>query len=191
MINNTELITSLLDFQSDDDFYFMQVIKRRKENIDIGSDNIVINSYYCSQNNINTKINYAIELAKTTNSRVYFHLNKKSYEKVGVLTLKIISEHIYNNSFPAIKNAFDSACGQFTTKNKDDKTWIIDFDHKDEDVIKYLENCVKLCDPNKPIVAKIPTKNGVHLITKPFNVKQFLHQDMTIHKNNPTLLYCD
>lgn len=37
----------------------------------------------------------------------------------------------------------------------------------------------------------IPTKNGYHIITKPFNLKQFKdkYPDIDVHKNNPTILY--
>lgn len=37
----------------------------------------------------------------------------------------------------------------------------------------------------------IPTKNGYHIITKPFNLKQFREKypDIDVHKNNPTVLY--
>ena len=41
------------------------------------------------------------------------------------------------------------------------------------------------------IYAYIPTKNGYHIITKPFNLKQFKdkYPDIDVHKNNPTILY--
>jgi hypothetical protein len=41
------------------------------------------------------------------------------------------------------------------------------------------------------IEAVIPTKNGIHLITKRFDVMKFSRQypDIDIQKKNPTLLY--
>ena len=41
------------------------------------------------------------------------------------------------------------------------------------------------------MIAYIPTKNGYHIITKPFNLKQFKdkYSDIDVHKNNPTILY--
>ena len=44
---------------------------------------------------------------------------------------------------------------------------------------------------NSKIYAIIPTKNGHHIITKPFDVRNFSSQypDIEIHKNNPTILY--
>jgi len=44
---------------------------------------------------------------------------------------------------------------------------------------------------NSKIYTQIPTKNGYHIITKPFNLKQFKdkYPDIDVHKNNPTILY--
>lgn len=51
----------------------------------------------------------------------------------------------------------------------------------------YLNNRVY----DSKIYAYIPTKNGYHIITKPFNLKQFKdkYPDIDVHKNNPTILY--
>jgi hypothetical protein len=49
------------------------------------------------------------------------------------------------------------------------------------------------CIQKKPIGGCLMLiKNGVHLITTPFNLQQFKeeYQDIDVHKNNPTLLYC-
>ena len=52
-------------------------------------------------------------------------------------------------------------------------------------------NSLQPIDEDK-IIAQIPTKNGVHLITKPFNKSEFskIHKNIDIHKTNPTLLFC-
>ena len=41
MIDNFEQITSILNFESEDDFYFLQIIQRKKDNPDgcMGSNN--------------------------------------------------------------------------------------------------------------------------------------------------------
>jgi hypothetical protein len=43
----------------------------------------------------------------------------------------------------------------------------------------------------EPRLDIIPTKNGVHIITRPFNLQKFkgFHPGMDVHKENPTLLY--
>ena len=61
-----------------------------------------------------------------------------------------------------------------------------------------ISNIIEMVKPNdgSKIIAKIPTKNGVHLITKRFDVMEFNKQLKErgeeipdIQKKNPTLLY--
>lgn len=62
------------------------------------------------------------------------------------------------------------------------KLWV-ESHHSTENVVKTF-----LCDF---IYAEIPTVNGIHLITKPFNTQEFRTKfpDVDVHKNNGTLLY--
>ena len=56
----------------------------------------------------------------------------------------------------------------------------------------YIEIEINTIEPKgDKILAVIPTLNGVHLITKPFNLQKFkeLYPLIDVHKNNPTLLY--
>ena len=58
------------------------------------------------------------------------------------------------------------------------------------DIKEYIN---EKCEPvGNKIISIIPTKSGNHLITSPFNIKQFKEKypDIDVHKNNPTLLYC-
>lgn len=49
------------------------------------------------------------------------------------------------------------------------------------------------CQPLDKVkyVSCIPTKNGKHLITIPFDLRQFrkIYLKIDVHKNNPTVLY--
>jgi hypothetical protein len=38
MVDNFEIIKSLLQFDSEDDFYHLQILKRKKENPELGSN---------------------------------------------------------------------------------------------------------------------------------------------------------
>ena len=93
------------------------------------------------------------------------------------------------------QNLFDSIVGQMKTL---EKRWIVDIDTKDEFIINGIKACIEHeCKPistfftEPKIEATIPTKNGVHLITKKFDVIEFKKQypDVDIQKKNPTLLY--
>ena len=56
-------------------------------------------------------------------------------------------------------------------------------------MIRYAET---ECEPIGPkFVGLIPTKNGSHILMKPFNLAKFKEKypDVNVHKNNPTILY--
>ncbi len=57
------------------------------------------------------------------------------------------------------------------------------------DEIDFISLCGEV-DLSK-VITSIPTKNGIHLITKPFKVETFRKSfpDIDVQKKNPTLLY--
>jgi hypothetical protein len=196
MINNFELIKPLLKFENENDFYFVQILKRKKENPEQEGNSRVIKTYYItSQEYLEEKFKEMIILADLNNARVYINLNKRNFEKCALKTAQLILEQCINKDYKACKNAFDSICGRYSSD--DDKKWVVDVDTKIMDV--GIIRCINYqCEPiststlgaNK-IYVKIPTKNGFHLITTPFNCKTFndKYPDIDVHKNNPTLIY--
>jgi hypothetical protein len=96
-----------------------------------------------------------------------------------------------------IRNTYWSIAGEF--HSEEDKTWIIDIDWKDfegkETEISYIEDCAKSLQSEtgrEPMLEHIPTKNGIHIITRPFNLQSIKKEypGLDIHKDNPTILYC-
>ncbi len=70
----------------------------------------------------------------------------------------------------------------------------------DEIHLQYTQEIIEsinFCQPEgNKIITQIPTKNGIHLITSPFNVDKFNNQLINqmipipdLQKKNPTLLY--
>ncbi len=93
-----------------------------------------------------------------------------------------------NRDFKSVRSAYDSVCGEFGSgKNK---KWVIDVDNNDENLDREIQENINRCSPDgMKIVANIPTKNGHHIISLPFDLRQFKFTDIDIHKNNPTILY--
>ena len=46
MVDNLDKILPLLKFESEDDFYYLQILQRKKENPQLGSNSRVIKNYY-------------------------------------------------------------------------------------------------------------------------------------------------
>ena len=202
-INNYDLITPMLDFQSEDDYYMLQVIKRRKENPDMEVGERVLRTVYVtSLEKLNKLWNDLTTLAEQNNARVYINMNVKSMKKTSMLAMKELAGRVMDDNFKGAYHIFDSAAGQCGASR--DKKWIVDLDYDPKtfkmhysDYIDAAKRTINLCQPEgNKVLETIPTLNGVHLITNPFNINEFgekleergLHCP-DIHKNNPTLLY--
>ena len=192
MIDNFDLIASILIFESADDFYFLQLIQIKKENANLGSNNRVIRSYFIkSVEQLRLHEEEIKAICKVTNSRAYINLNRRSFRRTGLATLKNITDHIMNEDYEHIHRAYTTVCGQY--KHEPNPTFIIDVDEelgrKHNDMIRFIE---QECEPiGNKFVTIVPTKNGSHIIMKAFNLSKFKEKypDIDIHKNNPTILY--
>ena len=194
-LNNLENIKQFLNFESEDIFYHLQILIRKKDNPEIGSNSVVVKTYYVTSiNYLELKMNEIISLCKLHKARAYINLNQRSFEKTAFHFLKKVTDCILNKDYKSIRKAYDSACGKYSTG---DKIWIIDVDNHDisyVDEIGEIIDLIKSSNEEKPnVIGYIPTKNGWHIITRPFNLKQFepytLEYKIDIQKNNPTILY--
>jgi hypothetical protein len=128
-------------------------------------------------------------LADFHNARVCINLNKRSFERTCFHALKKITDQIMNKDYPNARKAYNSVCGMYSAE--EDRKWIVDIDVRGRYANEVLK-CVDNCDPKgNKLITILDTKNGVHLITKPFNLQQFkvAHPDVEVHKNNPTVVY--
>jgi hypothetical protein len=196
MIDNLEKIITLLVFDSEDDFYHLQIIKRKKENPELGSNSYIVKTYYIR--NIDQLRNHYGEikcLCDFHNARGCINLNRRSFKKLSFQTLKKVSDQILNEDYKSVRKAYNSVCGVYG--NEPNKSWIIDIDHNDYDIQEKILDVIEGCNPKGgKYMAQIPTKNGIHFITKPFNLSEFqarifrvVDDIPDIHKNNPTILY--
>jgi hypothetical protein len=191
MIDNFEQIKNLLKFDTEDDFYFVQILKRKKEHPELGSNSYTVKTYYIkSIEELEQDKGEMICLANYHNARVYINLNRRSFERIAFHTLQDVTNNIMNKDYANVRRSYNSTCGAFANE-KDGKKWIVDIDEigrKANEVLKFID---KLQPIGNKLVAIIETKNGAHLITNPFNVQEFRKEypDIEIHKNNPTILY--
>lgn len=190
MIDNIEKILPFLVFESEDDFHYLQILQRKKENPQIGSNSRVIKNYY-----INSKeylLNHYDEIKQLChqfNARASIRLNKRSYESVAFKTLENIANSMRNREYKFIKASYDRGCG--LGHNDKDKKWILDIDKKEVSPIMLAFIDHEIEPKGSKIYDIIPSKSGFHVITKPFNTQEFSkkYPEIEIHKDNPTNLY--
>jgi hypothetical protein len=200
MTNNFEIIKPLLNFDDENTFYFIQILKRKKENSEMNKNARVVDNFYIyTIEDLDKLKNKIIDVCVKYNARAYINVNKLNLEKIALYIQKKIIDLIIAKQFKSIKNVYPSVCGKYTSEKT--KRWIIDIDTEE---LKYKNDIINIINilhslNNKKIyniVAEIPTKTGLHLISNPFDLKKFneemkkLEINIDIHKNSPTILYC-
>ncbi len=191
MINNFSVIADIIRRKSSvGEFYFLQILKRRKDNPDLYRDMVLVDNFFIKgAEDLLNKEEIIINVCERNNARAYFRLNKRSYEKVALQTLRLIAENIASKQYD-IKNCYLSACGQF--HSDDNKTWNIDVDNFDEKQCDRMRELISVLPPaGEKLIAKIYTQNGYHLISRPFRLDVFKQcfPGVSVHKDNPTILY--
>lgn len=193
MIDNINVIKTLLNFEKEGDFYMLYVFKRKKDQPEGERDNhqsVRTIKTYCvdSVQYLEKRYDEIKQLCEMFNARAYIHVQKQNHSDVSLDMMMSLAERIKNGVHNQ-KGLFDSVVGQIKTQ---EKRWIVDLDTKDENEIVRMTKVINVTRPEgDKIEAIIPTKNGYHFITKRFDVQMFgnVYPDIDIQKKNPTLLY--
>lgn len=216
MTNNFEILKSFIathcdNFDNDEDkYYVIELIKRNKDHATMRGNNIHFKNYYINKlSDIDKYQQEIIMLCDMFGMRAYMSINYKSYERVMCDTMAEYARRIAAQEFAKPQAIFESCSGKyFDTHNK---LWIIDVDEDDVDdentnvfqlAMKYKRIVTDFCKPYNTQFDLIPTRTGLHLITKPFDVNAFNvtlkacnmreHNERThaiIKKNHITLVY--
>lgn len=196
--DNFQLIKPLLDFTDPKTFYFIQILKRRKENPEMKSGQSVVDNFYLyTEEDLDKLRDRLVERCEKHNARAYINLNRLDLEKIALYTQKEIIDLIIQQNFKAVKNAYATACGNHTSETN--KRWVVDIDEEQLHLLPDIRNLIGQLHSEIPgnkyrILAEIPTKSGVHIISEPFNMKKFSDTlgtsgPILVHKNSPTILY--
>jgi hypothetical protein len=201
-MDNRELILPLLKFDNGDMFYFIQIYQRRRDNPGMSQDMRVLGNY--AVHSIEQFDKFWPEIKKIcddNNARAYIRLNRRSDKKVALQMLARMATMIASEQYN-VKNLYWSIAGEFHSEK--DKTWLLDIDYIDYENetgrrhLDAIENQVLLLQREagkEPLIRKIPSKNGYHIIARPFNIDKIknllanIERRMDIHKDNPTILY--
>lgn len=186
MVDNYKLIKDFLKFDSEDDFYFVQIIQRRKDNQLLPKSTRVIKSYYVDSvdyfESIYTHLKY---LCNLYNARATIRLNRRSYKNVATKVMGIIAESFKNDTYKHIRKSYDSACG--SEKLSKDRYWIIDIDPEHIEFLPKILKRLEAVKGNSDYI-KIPSKNGYHIVTSPFNIELFYKESPSGYASFPIKL---
>jgi hypothetical protein len=196
MVDNFQKISELINPTTDgDDFYFVQIIKRRKDNPGMKGDARVIKILLpTGAEELMGMKEEIMEWCRLHNARAYIHLNARSKEKVAMETLKQIATHMCNGHYD-LKDTYASCCGVHNSEKE--RKWVVDIDNLEELTTEYVDNILSFVKElqikagREPFIDVVPTKNGVHLIANPFNRAVFAetYPDVVVAKDTPTVLF--
>ncbi len=194
MIDNINIIKPLLNFAEEGDFYMLYVFKRKKDQPEGEKDNhqsVRTIKTYCIESieYLDKRYDEIRQLCEMFKARAYIHIQKQNHKDVSLEMMMALAQKIRDGQHNQ-KNLFDSVVGQMKTY---EKRWIIDVDTKSNKEIFDIKLHIDSCRPFgvDKVIAEIPTKNGVHLITERFDVMDFRkkYPNIDIQKKNPTLLF--
>jgi len=198
LVNNFNLFKEIMEFNSEDEFYFVQILIRGKDGhteqgVNGNNKNRLIKYYTIrSVDELSRKEEEIKSICHALNARAYIHPTKRSFSEVADATLRVTTDmYLSGKNVVGLKGAYSTACGKSFISN--DKKFVVDIDKEDENLVDIVNFIEIWCDPKAEakFLYKVPTAHGVHIITKPFNTKLFSERypDIDVHKNNPTLLY--
>ncbi len=166
------------------EFYFFQIINREKSSTNNKAR--CIKSYFIrDQDHLDKKIPEMINIAETTNSRIYMHPSRRSERKIALELLTYTADCIKYNEIGRLWRWYETVCWR---DHWVEKIWVVDVDTKDAIELWETVSHILNIRPYRQPRATIETVNWYHLLYKWWFDKSQFNLDRDIHMNNPTLL---
>lgn len=201
-IDNFDQIKSLMTFgESDNLFLHLQILRRGKDHPDLPAANKLIKSWLVqSAEHLNSLRDEVVFLCEHYKARAYISCAPKSIEKLNRLIMRKLADNQYTGNVINPWHVFNSACGELPGV---EKRWVVDVDTKDKDAVDFIKLEIDRVWANVHpqdwgksreaawLTAEIPTLNGFHLVSRPFNLQEFHNRfpDTEVKKNGLTALY--
>ena len=197
----------LPETEGGDAYYVIELVRRGKDNPGLPAANYHFKNYYIDTMEKYGKVQEEIrQLCRTLCLRAYVSVNRKSFRQVTMNTIAELGRRAALDDFRRPYAVFESCSGKYL--DKDDRHWIVDIDNcsfgsqegnsKRTEIIRIINGCEPEGDK---IELVLPTRSGVHLVTRPFNLNRFhetcrmlsmkIEEIPDIQKNHITLLFED
>ena len=174
-VDNFSVVQPLLEFGKDT-YYFVQIIKRRK---DEGNEGMEISELCLWQRFIDRPETLDLmkqeiqELCTIYNARAYIELNPRSLERWSIELTRKLLDRISLHDFTSVQRLPNKvALSEETIKTRglliDRRRWMLDIDEKT--TISIADRWITEQGIRK--IATIPTLSGAHIIIESFNYKR-------------------
>ena len=195
MINNFEIIKNHLNFPNERSFYFVQILKRKKENPEMKSYSLPIESFYIfSLEQFERVMPHIIEKCEQNRARAYIKMNTLDANSVGLEAISVLTQELRQGNWKSLSKAFNSACGICGKQDGTEKLYLVDIDEQDYSKVVEVEEYINSLNPvdnRYKIKMVVPTKNGWHLLSTGFDMQIFkqTYSNVDVHKDGIVLLY--
>ena len=183
-----------------DKYYVIELMRRGKDNPDMPAANYHFKNYYIySWRDLERYEQEIKDICTLLHLRAYCSVNYKLMSQVALDTLAESARRLAAHDYKKFYAIFESCSGKFIEHGNN--LWIVDIDgYPPTEKLQKIRDIIEMCDSGyeKNIVYEMHTRHGLHLITRPFNIKQYerhysFHFDSVsrpeIKKNHLTLLY--
>jgi len=154
--------------------HMFQVIRRKKDNpADYKSAKVFKTYYFSTASQLIENYDEIKNICTFLGARLYGSVNPKSYRNIALMNLVKLSEQIAQDNYK-VRGLYDSSAA--IVSDFPDKFWITDIDNVSTLPNTFIESLVELYTDlqitagRTPLCEVIPTKSGVHLITRPFRI---------------------
>jgi len=191
MIDNIDIYKEhILNFENKGDFFYCNILLRKKDmNTDKANHQSVrVIKDYCfySVADLEKRYDEIKKLSEVFMARVYLGVNRLNDSQVTIRMIKSLAERIESGNNNC-RSLWASTVGTLSAQGE--KKWIVDIDKDELHLLSEVKSHIQSLEPDgDKIVCEIPTKSGIHLVTKPFRLDKFQYK-MDIQKLNPSVLY--
>lgn len=196
MVDNFDLIKEHLQFLDNGrSFYFVQILRRKKENPELKAYSIPVESFYIySKDDLERYKKHIIDKCEKNRARAYIKMNCLDAQSVALKEIALITETIRNENWKELPSRLNSACGECGKQDGFEALYLIDLDGEyadKRDEIREFINKQQPIDVTNKVVLEVPTKNGYHFLTTGFDPRDFskVYPGIDRHKDGITLLY--
>lgn len=191
-IDNLGFLKNFLRFEDELDFYYIFIVRRRKdapkESEDLIFPKKIIKSYTVSSIEYLEEIWPEIKIiCKAFNARAYISVERQNHKNMGFLLMQKIAKQMECGQFN-FERIFSKTRGSLKSK---EHRWILDIDKKDLVYLEKIKTHLNQMKFRPNIFGIMPTPNGYHIIISKFSATNFSKNfpEIEIKKGAFTLAY--
>lgn len=205
-IDNFDLVSKIMKFNSDDDFYYVEIIKRKKDNPTDSFRYRQFIKYYTitSTSQLQSLKPEIMQICQDNNARAYILLNPRSAKLVADYT-QVLKQRFAQRGKGFGKyrgHEYEFAAGQHKENWDSRPISFIDIDSTDTKIFQKVRDILKMYGieplaeyktPNGGLHIIVPDKKAKYIDFSSFDGGKHLGRYATVHFNmdSPTLLYSD